>query len=179
MKQVFLISGKAMSGKDSTANFLKQKLDGKLLIIHNADFLKFLASQYLNWNGKKDVEGRHLLQTLGTEKIRLGMNKPLYWVEKTCEVIEIFKDDFDYFAVPDVRFANEIYYPQARFPKFITTIRIERLHFDNGLTKEQKNHLSEIDLDYFHHDYYIESESGLDNLEKEVDYFIEEYTISH
>ena len=179
MKQILLISGKARHGKDSVANFLKQKLDGKTLIIHNADMLKFIAMQYLDWNGSKDSEGRRILQTLGTEKIRLGMNKPLFWVEKSCEIIEIFKDDFEYFIIPDCRFLNEMYYPQAKFPKFVTTIRVIRDHFESDLTEEQKHHLSEVELDYFQHDYIIESESGLDNLEKEVDYFIKEYNISH
>jgi len=179
MKRILLISGKARSGKDSVANFLKQKLDGKVLIIHNADYLKYMCQQYLGWDGKKGEQGRQLLQFLGTEKVRLGMNKPLFWVDKTCEVIDILKDDFDYFAVPDTRFRNEIYYPQARFPGLVTTIKVVRSHFENDLTPEQKNHLSEIDLEYFPHDYIIESESGLDNLEKEVDYFIEEYNISH
>jgi hypothetical protein len=168
MNKVILISGKGQHGKDSTGNILKEKLNGKTLILHNADYLKYIAKEYMGWNGKKDDVGRTLLQTLGTEKIRVGMNRPLFWVEKSCDIIDILSKDFDYFIICDVRFKNEIYLPQARFPDKVISIRVERLNFDNGLSVEQKQHSSEIDLDHFKFDYKIKSESGLDNLEVEI-----------
>jgi hypothetical protein len=172
MKQIFLISGEAQNGKDSVANFLKEKLPGKSLIIHNADYLKFIARNYLDWDGNKDKNSRTMLQQLGTEKTKIKLNKPLYWTEKVCDVIEIFQDDFDYFCIPDTRFISEIRYPQARFPNSVITVRVHRLNFDNGLTPEQKSHISERELVDFKHDFEIFSESGLDKLEKEVDAFI-------
>ena len=172
MKQIYLIAGKAQHGKDSVANILKNKLDGKTLIIHNADWLKCMAQLYMGWDGQKGEKGREILQKLGTEKVRLGLNKPLFWVEKTCDTIEILKNDFDYFLVPDTRFRNEVYYPQSRFPNCVKSIRVERLNFKSNLTDEQKNHLSETDLDNFKFDYYIKSESGLDKLEIEVNSLI-------
>jgi hypothetical protein len=54
----------------------------------------------------------------------------------------------------------------------VTTIRVVRLNFDNGLSEAQKNHASEIELMEFKHDYHIVSKSGLDKLEVEVDKFI-------
>jgi hypothetical protein len=173
MKKIILISGLAQHGKDSVANFLKQKLNGKSLIIHNADYLKYIAKQYMNWNGSKDEIGRNILQLLGTEKVRIGNNKPLFWTEKSCDIIDIFYNDFDYFIIPDTRFKNEIFYPKARFPDKIITIRVIRKNYESPLNEEQKNHLSEKDLINFPHDFYIESESGLDNLEKEIDKIID------
>jgi len=167
-----LISGKAQFGKDSTANFLKEKLNGKTLILHNADYLKYIAKEYMGWDGKKDDVGRELLQKLGTEKIRIGMKRPLFWVEKSCDVIDILSDSYDYFIIPDTRFINECHLPKARFPKKVITIRVERLDFDNGLTEEQKKHYSETELDNFDFDYIIHSKSGLDNLEVEVNRII-------
>jgi len=172
MKQIFLISGEAKNGKDSVANFLKQKLPGKSLILHNADYLKYIATNYMGWNGEKDEYGRTLLQTLGTEKVRWGMKRPLFWTEKVCDVIELLQDDYDYFSVADTRYENEVFYPKARFPNNVLTIRMHRLNFDNGLTPEQKSHISERELVNFKHDYEIFSESGLDKLEKEVDAFV-------
>lgn len=172
MRKIFLISGKGQHGKDSTGNILKKKLNGKTLILHNADYLKYIAKEYLGWDGKKDSAGRTLLQTLGTEKIRLGMNRPLFWVEKSCDIIDILAEDFDYFVICDVRFKNELYLPQARFPDKVVSIRVERLNFDNGLSEEQKQHSSETDLDNFSFDYYIRSESGLDKLEIELNRII-------
>jgi hypothetical protein len=174
MKQILLIGGKARSGKDSTATFLKQKLNGNSLILHMADYLKFVYS-YTGWDGIKDEKSRTELQKLGGERVRIELNKPLYWVERVCDVIEIYQNNYDYFLVPDLRYANEIFFPQARFPGFVTTIRITRPNFDNGLLPEQKWHRSETELDDFKFNYYITSESGLDKLETEVDKFLIEY----
>lgn len=172
MKRIFLISGFGQAGKDTTADFLKRKLIGRTLILHNADVLKYYAMQYGGWNGEKDETGRTVLQLLGTEQTKIKLNKPLFWTEKVCDCIEIFKDAFEYFCVPDTRFRSEIYYPLARFPYNVTTVRIHRLNFDNGLTDEQKNHISEQELIEFKHDYDIYSESGLDNLEIKIDEYI-------
>jgi hypothetical protein len=179
MKQIFLISGYAQSGKDSTANLLKHFLielaSKKVLILHYADYLKFIATEYMGWDGQKDIPGRTLLQTLGTDKVRVEMRQPLFWVEKVCDIIKILYNDFDYFIVPDCRYKNEIHYPLALFPDRITTIRIEREFYNNNLTTEQKNHISETELSNYPHDYYIYSISGLDNLKIAVYNFIKLY----
>ena len=175
MKHIFLLSGQSQHGKDSTAIFLKQKLQGSTLIIHYADFLKFIAKNYMGWSGEKDIQGRTLLQQLGTERVKYELKKPLYWTERVCDIIEIVYDKYDYFCIPDVRFVSEIHYPEARFPLKTTSIRVTRLNFDNGLTPEQKNHISEKELMHYPHDFYITSESGLDKLEIEVDKFLQEF----
>lgn len=175
MKQIFTISGNALSGKDSIAHFLKQKLEGNIIILHYADRLKDIAKNYLGWDGSKDSKGRSLLQFLGSDLVRIKLNKPLFWVESICDVIEIIYDEYDYFCIPDCRFLNEVYYPMARFPNMVTTIHANRLNFDNGLTIGQKLHISEISLNGFKFDYEIISESGLDKLEIEVDKFIKLY----
>ncbi len=174
-KTILLISGRAQAGKDSTANILKEKLlPEKCLIIHNADYLKFIASKYMSWNGVKDEASRTMLQELGTEKTKFKLNKPLFWTHIVCDTIEILQNDFDYFLVPDTRFKSEIYYPMARFPDKVKTVRVHRLNFDNGLTVAQKNHISEKELENFKHDIDIYSESGLDKLEIEINKLLEE-----
>jgi hypothetical protein len=175
MKQIFLIGHKAEAGKDSTANFLRTKLNGHLLVIHFADYIKTIAKDYLKWNGEKDEFGRNLLQQLGTEKVKIELKKSLYWVERVCDIIEIAQDKYDYFAVPDCRFLSEIYYTLAKFPYNVTTIDVTRLNYENRLTKSQRNHISEIELDNFKFDYNIVSENGLNKLEIEVDKFVEWY----
>jgi len=172
MNKVILISGKAESGKDSVAELLKEKLPGRSLIIHNADYLKYVARQYLGWDGQKNEKGRAVLQFLGTDRVRIGLNKPLFWIEKTCDVIEILLDEYDYFLVADCRFVNECHLPAARFPNKTITLKVERLNHQNRLTEEQRRHPSETSLDNYHFDYIIQSESGLDNLSVEVDKFI-------
>jgi hypothetical protein len=174
-KNIILIGGNAKSGKDTTANFLKDKLHGRTLIIHNADYLKYVCKQYYGWDGEKGEHGRSILQFVGTDLVRQEKDMATYWVERTCDIIKIFWDQFDYFLVPDLRFLNEVYYTKSRFPYNVMTVKVVRPNFDNGLTEEQKNHLSEVDLDGFEFDATIMSNSGIDKLERAVENFMETY----
>ena len=169
MKQIFLISGEARNGKDTVADIMMDKLDGKSIKIAMADYLKYMAAKYYGWNGEKDVRGRTILQQLGTEKIRDDLNWSTFHVERVCQDIKIIEDRYDYIFIPDVRFKNEMYYTMAKFPYNTTSIRVSRLGFESPLTEEQQQHRSEVDLLDFKHDYEIFSESGLGKVEDQID----------
>lgn len=165
--EVILISGKAQFGKDSTANILKDlyKQDGKkVLITHYADLLKYICKKFFDWNGVKDEKGRYILQHVGTDVIR--KKDPSFWVRFVSEILVLFEDEWDVVLIPDTRFPNEIEVMRGLFDTF--TVRVNRLNFTNPLTDEQQNHPSETALDNYQFDYYLDSESGLDNLRKEV-----------
>ena len=147
MKQVILISGKAESGKDYTAELIKEELENanqKVLILHFADLLKFLCTKFFAWDGKKNKKGRSLLQETGQRVRSYDKN---YWVDEVCKIINIFKNDFDYFIVPDTRFENEINIPKQEFGENVQVIRIIRDNWQNQLTQEQRNEISETALD--------------------------------
>ena len=80
------------------------------------------------------------------------------------EILVLFEDEWDVTIVPDCRFPNEIEVMRGLFDTF--TVRVNRLNFISPLTEQQ--HQSEIALDNYQFDYYLDSESGLDNLRKEV-----------
>jgi hypothetical protein len=168
MKQIFLISGKAQNGKDSTADIMMEQLKGKSIKLAFAEYLKLISSKYFNWDGNKDEKGRSTLQFVGTGLIRDKLGWQNFHVDRVCQDIKIAEDQYDYFFVSDTRRKNEIYITQGMFPDFVTTIRVERLNYKSPLTKEQLLHISETDLDDFDFDYHIETESGLDNLREEV-----------
>lgn len=168
LKQIYLISGKAQNGKDSTADIMMKYLDGKSIKIPFAKYLKIICKDYFNWSGEKDEIGREILQKTGTELIRDKLGWQNFHANRVYEDIKIAGEAYDYFFVPDTRRKNEIYYLQAMFPDKVTTIRVERLGFKSPLTEEQLKHISETDLNNFKFDYYIKSESGLDNLENEI-----------
>lgn len=178
MVKVILFSGKAQHGKTTAAEIVKAKLEARkrrVLIINYADYLKFIAKQYYDWDGNKDEKGRTLLQWLGTDKIRAV--SPDFWADAVVRLIEVVKDDFDVVCIGDVRFPNEI--KKMSFnPNFdAISAHVKRLNFDNGLTPEQQNHPSEIALNRWNFDWYIECESGIENLEREVDKMIEYYRL--
>ena len=82
----------------------------------------------------------------------------------------MFPNEWNYVIIDDCRFVNELNRYDETWDT--TTVRVNRLNFESNLTPEQKNHPSETALDNYNFDYVINSESGLDNLEKEVDKFL-------
>lgn len=152
---VITISGKARHGKDTSAQILKSFLENagkKVLIIHYADYLKFICKQYFGWNGEKDLAGRTLLQLVGTEKVRA--KEPDFWVSIVDKFMNVFQDDYDYFIIPDTRFPNEIEFLK-KAGWIVMTIKVIRPDFDNGLTEKQRNHPSETALDDYEFDYIM------------------------
>ena len=142
--KVILISGKAGHGKDTLAGYMKDEIEKykkKVLIVHYGDLLKYICRQFFNWDGKKDENGRTLLQYVGTDVIR--KRKPDYWVKFVSEMLSFFYDKWDYVLIPDVRFPNEIIGMSSFNPYHI---RIVRPGFST-LTAEQQKHPSETALD--------------------------------
>lgn len=145
--KVVCISGHAQHGKDTAAQMMRRILWGygkKVLIIHNADLLKFMCKQLFGWNGEKDERGRTLLQYVGTDVVR--SQQPDFWVEYIVNVLKMFDNEWEYVIIPDCRFPNELY--MLREWGFdVVHVKIDRGDFDNGLTDEQKAHPSETALD--------------------------------
>ena len=171
--KIILIAGKARTGKDAAAKIIQENLlnDGKkVLIIHYADLLKYLCSTYFNWDGNKDEVGRTLLQRVGTDIVRT--QQPDYWVDFVIGFLSLFKNEWDYVIIPDCRFPNELEkWDNSDWDNI--TVKINRTDFETPLTPEQQSHPSEVALDlYDNYNYIINSENGLDKLDKAVNEFI-------
>jgi len=174
--RVITFSGSAQHGKSLSGEIFKEKMEinGKsVLIINYADYLKFIAKQYLEWNGKKDETGRTLLQWLGTNFVR--SRYPTFWVDIVCKFIKVFVDQYDYFCICDARFPDEVTIMKENFDTL--SVHVTRLNFDNRLTEAQKNHPSEKALDGYMFDWEVVSETGKENLARELDKFIEYYKL--
>lgn len=178
MPKIILISGKAQSGKDTFAQIFKDNAETqgkKVLIIRYGDIVKFVCKEYLGWDGNKDLAGRTLLQTIGTD---VGRKKdPNVWVNCIMNIVNAISSLYDYVLIPDVRFENEI-------TKWINlsfdyiTVRINRVNadntpFDNGLSYKQKNHISETSLDNYVFDYYITNRKLFDFGREVIDIYNE------
>ncbi len=169
--KVILISGKARHGKTESAKFIKSKLEhqgNKVLTTAYGNLVKFICQDYFGCDNQKNERNRTIWQRIGTDVIR--KQYPNYWVDFVVGIITMFPDEWDYIIVDDCRFANEL----ERWFGFNTiNLRVNRLNFQSNLTQEQLNHISETALDdYKYFDYVINSESGLDNLEIEIDKFM-------
>lgn len=169
MNNIILISGKARHGKDTFAKFLKEGLESKgkrVLICHYGDLLKFIASAYLGWNGKKDEEGRKLLQQVGTGLIR--EKEPDFWVDFIIKMLGYFGNMYDYVLIPDVRFPNEVKRMNQVFDNKVFHIRVVRPDYISDLTPEQLKHPSETALDNYIPDYEVLNDGTLEEFEEGV-----------
>lgn len=187
MEVVISVAGKAQVGKDYFAQTLKEYLEKegkKVVIIHYADYLKFICKQYYGWNGEKDESGRSLLQFVGTDLVR-KLNKT-FWVDTVLSFIRVFKNEFDWFIIPDCRFPNEIDSLRYVLEDKFVSVNLFRTNygekFENSLTEEQRNHPSETALDeYTDYDFTIENNgihSGMVSMVKwfmyEVEYLMQD-----
>ena len=174
MDNTILISGKAGSGKDMTAHFMKEELEKhgkKVLIIKYGDAVKWVLKDYFNWDGKKDIVGRTLLQRVGTDIVRA--KHPNFWTAIVVGLLQAFEpyNDFDIALVPDARFPNEVDIA-LRELKNCVAVRIERKNPDGTpwinptLTEEQRQHPSETSLDCYAFDYVLHNDEGLDTLKE-------------
>jgi hypothetical protein len=170
--KIILISAKARHGKDSTANLFKKKVESRgksAIIVHYADILKYWCAEYFGGNYERTPKNRTLWQKYGTDIAR--KRNPNIWVKLIMEFIKTFGKDYDYILIPDTRFSNECDIPKKIF-KNVCAVRVKRTNFISDLTEEQQNHESEVSLDEYKFDYYIEAEN-LEELSKETDKLIE------
>lgn len=162
-----IISGKSGSGKDEAAKIIKSVLDKKYhfssFIFHYADILKCFLKSSLNWNGKKDEDGRSLLQHWGTDIMRKKNENT--FTDIMISMIKALDDTFDFIIIPDARFVNEC--DEIKKVTDTITIRITRKE-QNTLTEKQKEHISETELDNYDFNYYIENSGSLTELKHNI-----------
>lgn len=178
--RVITISGSAQAGKTTIANALCDKLNQQgvpTVVFNYADQLKFWAERYFHWSGKKDKEGRELLQKLGTDIAR--KENPDVWVSIAIEFIKTFSKIFKVVIIGDARFVNEqTKIRDNMYVDGVFTIKVERDGFDNGLTEEQKKHPSETSLDGFQFDLIIKNDKDLQSFLDKADEVVRLFNFS-
>lgn len=177
--KVILISGKAGHGKDTLATLMRKYLEAnnkKVLTIHFGDPVKWLARDFLGWDGDKTtVEGRNILQTLGTNIMRTAY--PTYWAEIIAKFISAV-NMWDYVLIPDWRFENE-FETVYQYNELVTTVRIERYNQDGtfyrnpNMTMYQLLHVSECQLDKFPFEWIVENRGTTNDLKDSVEVMLE------
>lgn len=148
---VYLICGKARHGKDTLADYIKEiyEENGKKAIKTSfAKYIKYYAMEMTGWDLKDETKPRGLLQTLGTEVIRQGLNKEKFFTDRIVQDVDVFSFFYDAVIISDGRFEIEVKEIKRNFPN-AKIIQVFRPNFDNGLTEEQKKHASETGLDNF------------------------------
>lgn len=163
---ILLIVGKARSGKNTLAQYLKeeyQKKQKKVIISPYTKYLKQYIEEITNKKIEENNKPRDLLQQISSKIIKqqLGMNH--FFINRQIEDIKIYSYFMDVIIIPDVRFPEEINRIKEEFPNTIA-IGITRKDYISTLTKEQQQDITEIALDNYHdYDFEIEN-SDLNNL---------------
>lgn len=170
--KIIILSGIARSGKNEVSKMIKKYYENKKTIsISFGHYIKDYAKRVSNWDGSEDTKPRELLQQLGIELVKNKIDDKLF-IRRILEDIEIFSYFYDIIVVNDARLIDEIEILKQKYPDSIS-IRIIRNNFDNGLTLDQKNHITETNLDnYDKFDYVINNDEYLEdniiNILKEV-----------
>ena len=166
--KIILLSGKARSGKDTASNIIKEYYKTKdVIVISFGHYIKDYVKRISNWDGSEDTKPRELLQQIGIELIKNKIDDKLF-IKRIIEDINIFSYFYDVIIVDDVRLSDELKILKDTFNKSIS-IRMDRIDYESDLTKEQKNHITETDLDNnASFDYYIVNNNNYDKLKDDV-----------
>lgn len=177
--KIICISGRAGSGKDTAATFLKKSLEAegsKVIITHYADLLKFIIKEYFEWDGNKDEAGRNLLQNVGTEFRRMDPN---FWVLFISYIVDLFPQYWDYVIIADARYPNEVSFWKDRgydcsVVKIIADFKQDcDWDKDHKLTKAQKQHFSEVLIDNVEADFEIYNDGTLQDFYEDLGFLLE------
>ena len=107
--KIFLIAGKAGSGKSEVADIIKnyyEEENKKVVVTEYSKYLKLYAKEILAWNGE-EPKPRSFLQDLGVT-IRENMDDPLFLIRRMIEDIRIYDLYSDIVIISDVRLKKEI-----------------------------------------------------------------------
>lgn len=189
---IISLSGKAQSGKNTTADFIKKICleMGSIYKVHEFSFaerLKQIAKDQFNWDGSKEVcpseitnKGRNLLINIGNAYRSIDRD---YWIniviKQQIEFIKsVHEPKYNLFVGTDTRYANEILSLRKLEEDYkednikVYCIKVERnqsLHIDN---------ISEKDLDSFYcWDKTLVNNGSLGDLKKDITYTLTKWGV--
>lgn len=160
--KIYLLAGKAGSGKDLMGRYMKTQYDfagHNACILHITTPLYEYARNYFSWNGNMAEKPREFLQEMGIEVIQKQLGKKYFLLDRLCEDVDILKNFFDVFIIADGRLLFEFEELKRRFPS-IKIIHVIRDNYENELTEQEKQHVTETEMeDYTDYDYIVRNTS--------------------
>ncbi len=164
--KIFVIGGLANCGKNSFGKFLCEELKNygcKPCIMQFSEPLYSYARNYFDWDSYRDPKPREFLQKMGIEIIQNRLHKKYFLIDRLCEDISILSCFFDTFIITDARMILEFTELKKRFSS-VVSIYLYRKNYDDGLTVEEREHITEKEiLQYDSFDYRVLN-SGFDKL---------------
>ena len=161
--KIFILSGKAKSGKNLMADIIeKYYSDKKCIQLSYAYYLKQYVKKITNWDGSEENKPRDLLQSLGIDLLKKIDQNLL--IRRVIEDIKVYSYFYDVIIVTDARLIEEIEEPKKIFN--CITIRINKN--SNNLTEEQRKHITETNLDDYQNFDYVVENKDIEDLKKQI-----------
>ncbi len=174
--KVYIFAGVARSGKDTSADYMKELLEKegrKVIKLQFSSYIKMYAKEITSWDGSEETKPRELLQTIGTDIIRNKIDY-YFFIKRIIDDIKVYSYFFDTILISDARLKEEITTIKENF-KYVKSIFVDRPSFDNNLTDEEKEHITETGLEgYNDYDYTLINDSTIDALKEKVNKIVKE-----
>ena len=160
--KIYVLAGKAGSGKDLMGRYMKTQYDfagHNACILHITTPLYEYARNYFSWDGDMSEKPREFLQEMGIEIIQKKLDKKYFLLDRLCEDIEILKNFFDVFIIADGRLLFEFEELKRRFDD-VVIVHVIRENYDNHLSEDEKQHITEVEMEeYKDYDYIVRNTS--------------------
>lgn len=172
--RIFLVAGKAHSGKATIANIIKEYYkEEKTIITEYSKYIKLYAKEMLDWDGAYETKPRGFLQKLGYD-VRTNMDK-YFFINRMLDDIKIYikYTDVKNIIIADCRYAEEIESIKEKFDN-VTSIYTINEFGTNLLTDDEKRHISETSLENYEHFDYVIHNNDINKLKEEVIKILEE-----
>ena len=160
---IYVLSGKAGSGKSFIADKMKCVLEFrglKCISIAYASYLKNYIMNITDWDGSEERKPREFLQELGVDLIKNRINSSML-IDRIVDDISVYSYFFDVIIVSDARFIDEI---EVIRDKFSRVCVINVVGGSNNLSDREKSHITETALDnYNDYDFVIYNDDFLDD----------------
>ena len=165
--RIFLIVGKAGSGKNEVAKLIKEYYIYKLeecAITSYSKYIKNFALELTNWDGTESNKPRDFMQRLGDD---MRKNDPNFLVSNMIKDITIYQKYVENVVISDVRMPNEIEEIKNSFDN-VYSFYIVNQFGSSKLTIEQQSHITEVALEDYQDFDYIIANDDLSKLKEKV-----------
>ena len=159
--KVYLVAGKAGSGKGEVAKLIKEYYiyqKSETVITEYSKYIKVFAKELTDWDGNPLKKPRKFLQDMGLY-IRTEMGEPKFFVRRMLEDLDIYSNYVDVVVISDVRYPIEIEEIKKNYPDAVA-IYVENQFGQSALSIEEQTHPTEIALEeYPNFDYTIANDN--------------------
>lgn len=170
--RIFLVAGKAGSGKNEVAKLIKEYYIYKLqdcAITHYSKYIKNFALELTDWDGTEANKPRDFMQLAG-DKIRAI--DPNYFTSNMVRDIEVYKQFVNNLVISDVRMPEEIETIKENFDE-VYAIYVVNQFGSSKLTIEQQSHITETALEGYNEFDYTLANDTLNALKEKVFKYLE------